>query len=511
MKILLYFTIILLLVSLAFEGCEQPINPVSEGFLTFSTDTVKFDSIFINFLTPSERVSVYNRNNKDMQIDRIWLEGGENSEFSLIVDGISGQEVTDVVLADDDSVRIFVNLTSDLRDEFAEDYILFQVGENIQRLLVRAFVVDAFYFRSRLQLYSLNPECQVDSLELSGYFFSRDTVLTPEKPIIFDGPILIPPGVTVTIQPGTQIFFTPYKVETDQCDGTSVFSFFSTLIINGTLRAEGDPEDPIVFQGTRLDFDYQENPAQWRGLRYTQSSSDNILKHCIVKNAIIGVEVDSVSFGNSPRLLIQQSEIRNMSTIGILGLGFSRDGPGNIPSLVVENSIIHNCGRTVALSGGGNMAFYNCTLDNSAFPGRRDPQIFINNYAQFGENLFIYPTQFRMVNTVVWSSGRNTSEVELDQLDGQPYTPDEILFDHSLIKYSPDDEIDISIYLQNSVLNEDPLFEDAFEGNYRIQEESPLIDAGKDLSARYLLDFRGSIDSLRLLPFDIGAFEYLPQ
>ncbi len=511
MKFIVSSVSIIIVIFLAFEACEQPINPVSEGTLTFSADTVKFDSIFVNFLTPSERLSVYNRNNKDIQIERIWLEGGENSEFSLVVDGISANEVTEVVIAEDDSIRIFVNLNSEMRDEFAEDYIVFQTGDNIQRILIRAFVVDAYYFRSRLRLYSLNTECQVDSLELSGYFFRRDTVLTPEKPIIFDGPILIPPGVTVTIQPGTQIFFTPYKVETDQCDGTSVFSFFSTLIINGTLRAAGNPGDPVVFQGTRLDQEYQENPAQWRGIRFTQTSENNLLRHCVVKNAIIGVEVDSVSFGNIPRLLVQQSEIRNMSTFGILGLGFSQDGPGTIPSLVMENSVVHRCGRTIAVSGGGHMTFYNCTFDNSAFRGRRDPQVFISNYAQFGENLLIYPTRFRMVNSVVWSTGLNVSEIELDQLDDRPYTTEEVFFDHSLIKYSPDSEIDISGLLNSSIVNEEPFFADPFEGNYRLLEGSPLIGAGKDLSARYLLDFRGSADSLRTIPYDIGAFEYMNE
>jgi len=508
MKIYTLLILLSLSVFLAFEACEDPIQPVARGALTFSADTIKFDSLFINFLSPSERFTAFNRTGNDILISRVWLENGDESDFTLIVDGRTGNDINEVEVAQDDSLRIFVNLKSNIRDDFAEDYLLFQIGDEVQRVLIRAFVVDAYYFGARLRLFSLDEEtCQIDSLSFTGYFFRRDTVLTPEKPIIFDGPILIPPNVTVTIAPGTEIFFTPYKVEIDQCDGTSVFSLFSTLIVSGTLNAEGLPGASIVMQGTRLDEEFSDNPAQWRGVRFTQSSRNNILKHTLIKNASIGVEVDSVSFGDTPRLLMQHSQISNMSTFGVYGLGYSQNGLGDVPALVMENSIINNCGRAVAMIGGGNLGFYNCTIDNTQFAGRRQAQVFVSNFDTLGGNIIVYPTQLRMVNSVIWSPGALSSNVELNDEIG-PYTPEEIQFDHCLIRFNPESDLDITPYLTNSLLNEDPLFEDASDGNFRPREGSPLIDMGKDLSARYLLDFRGSEDTIRRLPFDIGAFEY---
>lgn len=489
-----------------FSGCEQPLNPVSQGELAFSVDTVKFDSLFVNFQSPSERLSVYNRTNRDMQINRIWLESAGDSEYELVVDGIRSNDVSDLVIAEGDSLRIFVTLTSELRDNFSEEFIAFQVGDEIQRILIRAFVLDAYFFQARLN---------VDSLTISGFSFTRDTILTSEKPIIFDGPIVIRQGVRVSIEPGTEIFFTPHKVELPQGNGTSTFVFFSTLLVNGTLRAVGAPDMPITFQGTRLDEDFAENPAQWRGIVFSQTSSDNFLQHALIKNGLFGVEVDSISNGRRPRLTMRYTEIRNMAAFGVIGRGFSNQGLGSQPALLMENSIVQNCGRTLAIEGGGNFELYNCTFDNSRFFGRRDPQVFISNYLFTNKGVLLYPLRLRMVNSIVWAdnAGLDPSEIELDFLEGQPFTAQELQFDHCAILYSPENEVDISPYLDSSLVNIDPLFMNTFlePGDFRLEENSPMIDAGKDVSARYLLDFRGNPDSTRTLPFDIGAFEFIPQ
>ena len=495
-----------LLIFLYFGGCEQPINPVSEGSLTFSVDTVKFDSLFVNFQSPSERLTLFNGTNKDIEISRIWLEEGENSEYDLVVDGIRGNDVTDLVLAEDDSMRIFITLNSRFRDEFSEEYLAVQIGDNVQRVLIRAFIVDAYYFKARLN---------VDSLTVSGFSFQRDTILTPEKPIIFDGPIVIPEGVRVSVEPGTEIFFTPYKVELDNGDGTSTFVFFSTLLVNGTLRALGAPDVPITFQGTRLDEDFEENPAQWRGIVFSQTSSDNFLQYAVIKNGLFGVEVDSISNGRRPRLTMRYSEIRNMSAFGVIGQGFSTQGIGSQPALLMENCIVQNCGRTFAISGGGNYEIYNCTFDNSRFFGRRDPQLFIQNYGISQDGFRKYPMRVRFVNSIVWSnnSGFDATEIALDFFNEEVLTSRELLFDHCALLYSENSEIDISPYLDSTIVNVNPLFmaPTIDPGDFRLQENSPMIDRGKDVSARYLLDFRGNPDTVRTLPYDIGAFEYIPQ
>ena len=480
-------------------SCEKPVVTVESGSLSFSADTVKFDSIFLNFQTPSERLFATNNTNKNISISRIWLEGGDNSEFSLVVDGVRADDVKDKVIAKNDSILLFVSLTSELQDDFAEDYIAFQIGDEIQRILVRAFVVDAYLLKARLS-----------GTGVQGFVFTKDTVLNGDKPIIMDGPIIIDQGVTVQLSAGTELFFTPYKYEIDNQDGTSSFVLFSSLIVQGSLKVEGTAESPVVFQGSRLDLDYQENPGQWRGIRFTQSSQNNVMRHALVKNALIGVEVDSVVFGRNPRLLMQYSEVRNMAAYGILGFGFSVDGLGNAPALVMENCLVHTNQRNVVILGGGNYEFYNCTFDNSVIFGRRDPQVLINNYAVFDNTAFIYPSRSIFTNTAIWGQGEiNGNEIELDFLPDGPLS--DLLFDHSLIQYDTENEIDISPFLLNSLLNQNPEYRNPFQMDYRLKDDSPLIDAGKDLSNRYVADFRNSPDSLRTPPYDIGAFELIKE
>lgn len=489
------------------SACERPDNFVSEGTLDFNVDTLKFDSIFVNFLTPSERLIAINQTGKNVKVSRIWLESGDQTEFNMIVDGIQANDVEDIDIADDDSVHIFVNLKSELRDNFKEEYIAFQIGDEIQRILIRAFVVDGFLLRARLTQNN-------DSLV--GYFFGRsgitDTTLTAEKPIIMDGPLIIPEGVTVRIEAGTELFFTPYKVEIPLAGGGSTFAFFSTLIVSGTLIVEGTPDDPVIFQGSRFDEDYTENPAQWRGVRFTQTSSDNILRHTLIKNGVIGLEVDSLTSNGNPKVLVQQSEIRNMSAYGVLGLAVSAAPIGSPPSLLMENSIVHNCkDRTLFLNAGGNYGFYNCTFANfNFFFSRNKSQFLFSNYfIDANDVATVYPMTAQLTNCIIW--GSEDSEIALDTLPGIPL---DFNMDHCLVRYDfVENEVNIRPYLSNHFENLDPEFNDPREFDYRPKSSSPVINTGIDFptgSTGYFNDFRGRADSLRYDGFDIGALEYYP-
>ncbi len=497
MRYRLGFFLVIVIVLGGSWGCEKPLVTVNEGSLNFSPDTVKFDSIFRNFLTPSERLVVANNTDENIEISRIWLESGDETQFSMIVDGIKGNDISDIVIRKEDSLLVLVNFISEIRDDFVEEFISFQIGDNVQRVPISAFVLDAFLLRSRV----------IDN-QLEGFFFQRDTFLTPEKPIIMDGAIIVPEDVTVTILPGTHIFFTPYKVRTNMLQSPpDTFVLFSQLFVNGTVNAIGTPDQPIILEGSRLEPDFFELPAQWRGVEFAPGSKDNILKHVLIKNAIYGVRVDSTSVNTQPKVIIQNSEIRNMSAYGIWGVGFSGD-LGLQPALLMENSLVHTCKeQTAFLWIGGNYEFYNCTFANFnlARVSRRSPQISITDFLEAPPNLFVVPTRAKFTNCIIW--GSEEDEIGLELVGGAPL---DISFNHTLIRYSDDNEVDISPYLENAIINQDPLFNDIFNIDYRPQEGSPVIDAGIDLSNRFLGDIRGRMDSLRSLPYDLGAYEFYP-
>lgn len=488
-------------------GCERPEPPVRQGPLAFSADTVAFDSIFVNFLTPSERLIVTNPEGQDLIVDRIWLEAGQDSEFEIMVDGIRADTVEEVLIRGRDSTFIFVNLRSMLRDDFAEEFLAFQVGDEVYRILLRAKVIDAYYFRARIE-----QEGEFVSLSEDSYFFREDTTLTPEKPIIYDGPIFIPDGVTVRIEPGTQIYFTPYKFGIRDSQGVrDVIALYSMWLIDGTVRAEGSPMAPVVFQGTRFDSSYQENPAQWRGLNFRKSSRNNLLEHAVVKNALIGVQVDSLPLTNQPKLTVRHSSIRNMGAHGVVGVGAAPGVRDNQPpTILMENTEVHTCQeRTLLIWAGGKHEFYNCTFGNYNLANfsRRTPQaLFLNWISPDGVNAFVYPAYVDLVNCIIYGSEDN--EVVMDTLAGQPF--ERLSFDHCLLKVEPEEYLPvIRSKFTDCLLNQDPRFAATGLRDYRLQANSPAIDAGRDLSDRFTLDIRGLPDSSRTLPFDMGAWEFV--
>ncbi|MEL7340191.1 MAG: hypothetical protein AAGM67_06870, partial [Bacteroidota bacterium] len=226
-------------------SCERPTNPVEEGTLSFDVDTVQFDSIFTTFLAPSERLIVRNTQNQAIKISRIWLEDSPDTQFEMIIDGLQTTDTSDIVIAANDSMHIFVNHTSTLQDNFIEEFINFEIGDERQQMLIYGKVIDAYFYRARLRQSG-------DSLGIEGVFFDEDITLPTDKPIVMDGPIFVTEGTTLTIEPGTRIFFTPYKFGFQDDEGVPFFALFSTLIVNGTLVAEGEPFDPIVLQGSRF-------------------------------------------------------------------------------------------------------------------------------------------------------------------------------------------------------------------------------------------------------------------
>ena len=502
----------LLIMTLTWGCNNRTFDPATEGTLEFDQDTVKFDTIFTTLQAPSKRLIVYNKVRDALAIERVWLDLGAASEFSLIVDGIRGDDVSDLVINGRDSMHVFVTMKSQERDNFAQDYINFQVGGEVQRVLIQAFVLDAYFLQARL----LQPD--VNSLAVQGFVFDNDTTLTPDKPIVVDGPVLVLPGVTVTVLPGTQLFFTPYKFGVRDTFDIPTFVFFSTLIVYGTLNAEGTAQQPIVFTGSRLDSNYRENPAQWRGIRFGATSKDNVLRHVQVRNALVGLQVDSLSVNNQPKLRVQYSEVRNMGAYGVWGLGFDESGnaANTPPMLLMENSIVTTCKeRTFFAWGGGHYQIFNCTFGNFnlARPrfSRRTPQVAVGNYYidPFNRTLTIYPCIANFTNCVLW--GSEEDEFVLDTVAGYP--AENVRLNHCLIRTSADYAPFVTPHYTNCLVNQDPLFNDFMERDYRPKNGSPVINAGISFpagSSGYADDYRGRSDSLRYDGFDIGAWEWWP-
>lgn len=78
--------------------------------LTFSTESIPFDTVFANVLSPVKMLKIYNGNNHSITIDSIYLNDYKSSSFSLNVNGRPGVSLTNVEVLRKDSIYVLLQL-----------------------------------------------------------------------------------------------------------------------------------------------------------------------------------------------------------------------------------------------------------------------------------------------------------------------------------------------------------------------------------------------------------------
>lgn len=446
------------------------------GILDFSNDTVAFDTIFTTFQSPSERLLVFNNTDHDILISQVSFEKGSSTEFSMIFDGLEMQEITDYEIPKGDSLHIFIKMRGTEKDEFSTDRLVFRVGdETPQRIVLQAYLVDA-------------------------YFWPDTTLVTPvttfknDKPHVIDGVLSVPEGYRLEIPAGTQIHFTPRK--------DADYNLESRIDVYGKLIVWGEKGNEAVFQQTRLEEDYVENPGQWRGIRFLQPSKDNIITHAIIKNALIGIEVQQPPSAAmfKPKVQLNEVEVRNMAAYGIMGIGYGLITTQ--PLIYARNTLVHNCQTNdVLIFAGGKYQFSNCTFTNYSIDFNRSSAIVgINNYDEGAGLAFEVDARFK--NCIIY--GSEEDEVILDDAGLGGYTAD---FDHCIVRAK---EVVIpgsanTISQSNDFIHfQDPTNVDPSKRNYRLSEISPAFNT----AVQDLLVLRDLDEKLRDLTPDIGCYEF---
>lgn len=468
-RILHIFAIVALLA--VFSSCQKPSNPKPEGNLSFSTDTVSFDTLFTTIKSPTQRLKIYNNSGNDMLIQKVKLLGGSNSEFSVNFDGIDGTEFADYVLANGDSAHIFISLKSNEKEKLVQDRLEFIVGGSTQYVEIEGFVRDAYFYR--------------DSIVC-------DHTLPVDKPIVIDGYLAVPENCKLTIPAGAHLFFSQTR--------TSTALPISRIYVEGTLEVNGSSANPVIMEGNRLEEDYDEQAGQWYGLIFWNRSKNNIIQNCLIKNATNGIEFrDSLANTTQAKLQLSQVEIRNCSQYGIIGFGLAdNSGPNN--AISAENVLVHNCAAQVmAIAGGGNYQFTNCTFANFTYGfSRQDPMLLLLDYFSANGLPEGHPGNYNFTNCIVW--GTEDNEISMDFQYGGNH-----LFENCILKNQS------SVNGTNNFMNQNPSFinesNNDNELNYRLRSSSIAIDAGKNVSLT--IDLDGNPRPVNV-NFDIGAYEWQP-
>lgn len=465
MRHIFFWTITVLIVS-CFGACRDDLNFSTIGdSLNIKADTIVFDTVFTSPLpgvpfSVNKQFVVLNPYNEAIRSD-IRIAGGEQSVFRMNIDGVPGKEFKDVEILPKDSVFVFLELTIDPNDDpqslplIVRDSILFETNGGRQQVQLVAWGQDAHYFFK-------------DTL--------CDAVLDDaNKPYVVFDYLYIPENCKLTIEKGVKIHFAPG----------------SWLFTEGTLEVKGTFEEPVYFEGDRLQPDFEEVPGQWGGLYFLYPTKQNRITHARIKNGTVGVYCDSISSDGNPTVEVYNSVIRNMAFDGM---------SGRMANMRAENSVFANCGRYTFLGlYGGEYALRHCTFVTYNFDfARRDPTFVLNNIErdQIGRVVQTYDAAALVQNCIIDGSLDNEIALDLDA--------DKVLgltLEHNLIRTELQD-LDVSPL--NNVVNGDPRLTGYRSQVYEPDSLSAAKDIGKTLNPPIDSDLSGAP---RVDEPDAGAYE----
>lgn len=476
-----YIWILVLIIFTGFTSCRKPPKFSDDTALkvAFSTDTVTFDTVFTTIGSSTRYLMIYNNNEENLKISSIRLEGGNQSQFSINVDGQSGYDFSDLEIYAKDSIYVFVRVTVNPNDLntpfFVEDRIIFETNQNEQIVSLTAYGQNANYIIADQEIKGF-PKFKIiaDSLQ--------EVHWTAEKPYVIYGYALINSYGTLVIEPGTQIHFH---------DGSGLWAYSE-----GQLRVEGTPENPVVFQGDRLEDFYADKPGQWDRiwLMEAREGHGHSINNAIIKNGFIGIQAQCFQKANRALLKIHNTVIDNHTGIGIYT---------NLYNLQASNFVVSNCGNyAVALTGGGQYIFDQGTIANYWNQSTRTtPALFFGNTYQnpFDGNLYAYDFLFEMNNCIM--SGNQDDEFDTEFSAGPDTT---YIFNNSILKTKRYNEANYN----ECLFNINPKFVNK-ESDYHLDTLSPAIGIGNPKYSTGLLQY--DLDGVdRGNKPDAGAYQYVP-
>lgn len=397
-------------ITVIFQSCINDnfdFNP--DNSLEFSLDTLRFDTVFTTIGSATRTLKVYNPNEQGVTIEDIRISTGANTKFRINIDGIPGNEASNIEILPNDSLYIFVEVTVDpdaplsVSPYIIEEYLQFSTNGNMQEVLLEAWGQNANYVPNRNA---------AGGFALLSCDFGTVTWDDP-KPYVIYGWILVD-SCQLVLPAGTDVYFHGGLARFEEFiynDG------FIGILANGSIRAEGELGNPVTFQGDRLEESFQDDLGQWRGILLSAGSKNNYLDNVIIRNSIIGIRADSTA-----ELTIKNSEIFNTSNAGLIG---------QLANIYAENCLIHTNGaNSVGIQYGGLYEFNHCTFANY---GNQASAISLGNSVQRDSIIFVAPLIANFTNCIFAGSGAD----EIDLLDeNNKMDPEffQVQFDNCIVK-----------------------------------------------------------------------------
>ena len=452
-----------------FAVCCRPVFVSdSAATLRFSSDTLRFDTIFSPLGSTTFSCKVYNPGSKNLLFDEVRLRGESASPFRMNVDGRAGYSVANVKLAKKDSLFIFL-----------------EVKKNQTLLLTDAvvFVVNGVELAGRIEAVAYGQEAVVfdrDTSPRSGYTFTAD------KPYILNGVVAVDSAATVRVAAGAKLYF-----------GAA-----AGIDVNGALEVAGTPENPCIFSFPRYnDPWYSDATGQWSGVSISPTGRASV-RCAKIRGARCAFAVsDTLNEAPDVQLTLEQSVV-----------AFSEVGVQLSGGRVSAGSCLFAChSNNAALVESGCVSFYHCTFASGAY---LSTPVTLQNYRlrKKGKPNNSYdtisaPLEAYFANSIIYGKSANGLSVReyRHQVAAMRFT-----LERCIVK------LDNSFDLSNGeryvgIITQDPMFANAAKNDFHLSEESPAINAGIDsIAARYPVDADG-YDRSTSHDKSLGCYAYRPK
>ena len=483
--------VLFVLIPLFFVSCqEEKVSSDASMRLSFSADTVRFDTVFTTIGSSTQAVMVYNKNKNAVNIQSVEVS---SSYFQINLDGENDRNrLRDITLNGGDSLFLFIRATIDPQDVnspvFLTDSVQFMVNGNGQQIRLEAYGQNVNLIRTSSRLTQL-----------------ADCHFTADKPyLVFDTLLLT--GTTV-IDEGATLYMH---------NGTSLYMY-------GPVRARGTLDNPIRITGDRLDrlfpkVPYQMASGQWGGV-YLLSISDqsgesvseqtgetDTLNYVEILSGNVGLFVYSDKVESPRRLVLSNARIHNHAKYGVV---FQNT------DATVYNSEISNCASyCMYLSGGNYLLTHNTIASFFGYPysnlnihttGREDvPAVYINVTDSAGTI-----TSARLYNNII--TGARKHSLEMDTVIENGYNGElannYLLTDSILAPWSHD-----NVYAGDKdtvFVNTFYLYKEYVYYDFRLDSVSPARSIGSPSFAKpYPSDRLGFP---RQEPVDAGCYQWQPK
>lgn len=483
MKFIAYF-ISLFVITSAFFACDENDNFSTDSNLrlSFSADTVRFDTVFTNFGSATKRFKIYNRNKDALTINNIELIGAGRTGFRMNVDGESGNKLSNVDILGKDSLYVFVEVTVDPLKEnsplLIADSIRFQFNGVTQYVCLEAIGQNVQYWKGKV--------------------IDKDTTLTDAKPFLIYDSLSIKKGVTLTVKENVYFYF--HKD--------------AKLYVHGSIHVVGTIEKPIVLRGDRMDnlfespkVPYDRVHGQWGGIFVSKDSYDNRFENVRIQNGVYGIFFDASDVSKQKATLLN-TIVQNTTKEGLKAIN---------SKITAKNSLFVNSGGSTVSLIGGNYDFLHCTIANymSSYWGMsKQPALLLANTGLDASGKTVsYPLEnTSFINTIV--AGASNAELKENKSA-------QIVFNRQfiscLLKIKGTDDTDFV----NIVWGVDPLFNYIYlpaSGkenpslyyyyNFGLTKESPAVNKGaRQYAVDLPFDIRGVSRRSDQAP-DIGCYEW---